>query len=470
MVASSHPLVTQAGLRVLHQGGNAVDAALAMAAIASVAEPNTNGLGGDMFAIVWNEGTLAGLNGSGRSAAHLASSEVAATGPDSVTVPGALRAWADLAGRYGRFGLDRALAPAAELADRGVRCTSRIADFWALADDAPWPTPGPGNRYRLPELATTLRKVAEDGPEAFYGGDVARAIASCCSLDEDDLAEHRSEWVEPMRRSYHGVDVCELPPNSQGVAALLALALFDGLEPSLHNQIEAMKLAFVDAYAHLADAPWPSQLLDEAHLARRRALVSPGSASTPAASRLADAGTTYLCVVDADGMAVSLIQSLYMSFGSGVVAPGTGVVLQNRGACFSAGPGHPNALAPRKRPFHTIMPGMLLRDGDLLGPFGVVGGAMQPQAHLQLVVHLVDQDAHPQAALDAPRWRVLDNWAIELEPGLAGELEALRRLGHEVAVGPTPHPFGSGQIILRTEGGALVGGSDGRADGYAAGM
>jgi gamma-glutamyltranspeptidase len=352
MVASSHPLVTQAGLRALHQGGNAVDAALAMAAIATVAEPNTNGLGGDMFAILWNEGTLAGLNGSGRSAAHLASSEVAATGPDSVPVPGALRGWADIAGRYGRFGLDRALGAAAELADRGVRCTSRIADFWTLADDA----------------------------------------------------------------------------------------------------------------------PWPSQLFDEAHLASRRALVSPGSASTPPASQLADAGTAYLCVVDTDGMAVSLIQSLYMSFGSGVVAPGTGVVLQNRGACFSPGPSHPNALAPRKRPFHTIMPGMLIRDGDLLGPFGVVGGAMQPQAHLQLVVHMLEGNAHPQAALDAPRWRLLDNWAVELEPGLAGEVDRLRSLGHEVTVGSTPHPFGSGQMILRTEAGALVGGSDGRADGYAAGM
>jgi gamma-glutamyltranspeptidase/glutathione hydrolase len=441
-----------------------------MAAIATVAEPNTNGLGGDMFAIVWNDGTLAGLNASGRSAAHLRSSEVAATGPDSVTVPGALRGWADLAGRYGRFGLDRALGAAADLADRGVRCTSRIADFWALADDAPWPAPDVGHLYRLPELATTLREVAEDGPEAFYGGEVARAIASCCRLDEADLAGHASEWVEPMRRSYHGVDVCELPPNSQGVTALLALALFEGLEPNLHNEIESMKLAFVDAYAYIADAPWPSQLFDEAHLASRRALVSPGSASTPPASRLPDAGTAYLCVVDADGMAVSLIQSLYMSFGSGVVAPRTGVVLQNRGACFSAGASHPNALAPRKRPFHTIMPGMLLRDGDLLGPFGVVGGAMQPQAHLQLVVHVVDRNAHPQAALDAPRWRLLDSWAVELEPGLAGEADRLRSLGHEVTVGSTPHPFGSGQMILRSEDGGLVGGSDGRADGYAAGM
>jgi gamma-glutamyltranspeptidase/glutathione hydrolase len=230
-----------------------------------------------------------------------------------------------------------------------------------------------------------------------------------------------------------------------------------------------MKLAFVDAYAHIADGPLPAELFDPVRLAARRALVSPTKAGSPTASQLADAGTVYLCVVDEDGMAVSLIQSLYMSFGSGIVAPGTGVVLQNRGACFSDVPGHPNALEPRKRPFHTIMPGMLVRDGDLLGPFGVVGGAMQPPAHLQLVRHLVDDGADPQAALDAPRWRLLDDWVVEVEPGLAGEVEGLRKLGHAAGVGTSPHPFGAGQIILRTPEGGLIGGSDARADGFAAG-
>ena len=469
MVSSSHPLVTQAGLRVLERGGNAADAALAMAATATIAEPNTNGLGGDMFAMVWKDGRLDGLNASGRSAAELRSSSVAPTGPDSITVPGALRGWADLADRYGRFGLDQALVAAADLADHGVLCTSRIADFWVLADVAPWPAPGAGNLYRLPELARTLRAVAEDGPDAFYRGDIARRIASCCALGEDDLAQHVSEWVEPLRLRYRGIEVCELPPNGQGAAALHALALFDGLNAGLHNEIEAMKLAFMDAYAHIADAPLPMELFDEANLARRRGLLSTTGAGSPPASKLGDADTVYLCAVDADGMAVSLIQSLYMSFGSGVVAPGTGVVMQNRGACFTDVPGHPNALAPRKRPFHTIMPGMLLRDGALLGPFGVVGGAMQPPAHFQLVNHVV-QEVPPQAALDAPRWRLLDDWAVEVEPGLAGEVETLRSLGHRVDVGTSPHPFGAGQIVLRAEGGGLIGGSDGRADGYAAGV
>ena len=470
MVSSSHPLVTQAGIRALERGGNAADAALAMAAIATVAEPNTNGLGGDMFAMIWKDGELDGLNASGRSAGELRSWAVSATGPDSITVPGALRGWADLADRYGRFGLDTALAPAADLADRGVRCTSRIADFWVLADVAPWPAPGAGNRYRLPELARTLRGVAEEGPDGFYRGDVARRIASCCALSEDDLAQHASEWVQPLRLRYHDIEVCEMPPNGQGAAALLALALFEGLDTSLHSQIEAMKLGFADAYAHITDAPFPMALFDEEHLARRRELVSPTRAGSPPASPLAEADTVYLCAVDGDGMAVSLIQSLYMSFGSGVVAPGTGVVLQNRGACFTDAADHPNALAPRKRPFHTIMPGMLVTEGELLGPFGVVGGAMQPPAHLQLVQRLAVEGAHPQAALDAPRWRLLDDWAVEVEPGLAGEIETLRDLGHRVEVGVTPHPFGAGQIILRTDSGALIGGSDSRADGYAAGL
>ena len=471
MVSSSHPLVTQAGLRALESGGNAVDAALAMAAIATVAEPNTNGLGGDMFAMVFRDGQLDGLNGSGRSGSGTrSSSRVAATGPDSVTVPGALRGWADLAERYGRFGLDRALAPAADLASTGVRCTSRVHDFWVLADRAPWPDPGAGNVYQLPELAQTLRNIAENGPEELYSGEVGRQIAACCSVTEDDLARHESEWVQPLKRRYHGIDVCELPPNCQGAAALLALALFDGLDPSLHSQIEAMKLAFADAYAYISDAPLPAHLLDESHLAERRLLISPATAGDPSPSRLPDADTTYLCAVDGDGMAVSLIQSLYMSFGSGVVAPGTGVVLQNRGACFSDLPGHPNALGPGKRPFQTIMPAMLLDEGDLLGPFGVVGGAMQPPAHLQLVCHIVDEGAHPQAALDAPRWRLLDDWTVELEPGLADELAGLRKLGHNVEVGSSPHPFGAGQLILRSGTGGLIGGSDGRADGYAAGF
>ncbi len=469
MVAASHPLAVQAGLRALASGSNAVDAALAAAAVLTVAEPTDNGVGGDAFALVWHGGRLHGLNGSGRSPAELPpDARVEAAGPRSVTVPGAVRAWADLAERFGRLGLDAALAPAADLAARGLACSARIAHKWALASLAPWPAPRVGERFRLPELAATLRRLAEEGPEAFYRGELAAAIASACWLSEDDLAAHGSEWVEPLRLAYRGVEVCELPPNGQGAAALIALGLYDGLEPGLHSQLEAMKLALADAYAHVADAPLPELLLDPAHLAERRRLVRPDRASAPLASALPRGGTTYLCAVDGEGMAVSLIQSVYGSFGSGVVAPGTGIVLQNRAAGFVEEHGHPNRLAPARRPFHTIIPGLLLEGGRLLGPFGVMGGAMQPQGHLQVVLRLVDEGADPQAALDAPRWRVEADGAVELEPGLWGEEEALRALGHEVRRAVLPHGFGVGQAILRL-GDAWIGGSDPRGDGFAAG-
>jgi gamma-glutamyltranspeptidase/glutathione hydrolase len=469
MVATSHPLASAAGLAAFQEGGNAVDAALAAAAVLAVAEPTDNGLGGDAFALVWHEGTLHGLNGSGRSPRVLDGGGVDASGPRSVTVPGAVRAWADLAERFGRLGLERPLARAADLAARGVACTARIADKWARAHDAPFPAPRLGERFVIPGLAGTLARIASEGPAALYEGEVAAAIAAASWLDAQDLAEHRSEWVEPLRYDYRGVEVCELPPNGQGAAALVALALYDGLPPGLHSQVEAMKLALADAHAYFADGPLPPELLEPAHLAVRRALVSPDRALDPQPSRLPQGGTTYLCAVDADGTAVSLIQSVYGSFGSGVVAGGTGVVLQNRAAGFVEEDGHPNRLAPARRPFHTIIPGMLLEGDGLLGPFGVMGGPMQPQGHLQVVLRLVDHGDDPQAALDAPRWRVDTGRRVHLEPGLWHAAPELERLGHEVARGTVVHDFGVGQAILRL-GDALVGGSDGRGDGYAAGV
>jgi gamma-glutamyltranspeptidase/glutathione hydrolase len=468
MVATSHPLATLAGLRALERGGNAVDAALAAAATLTVAEPTENGVGGDAFAIVWHDGALHGLNGSGRAPAVLDALHVDETGPRSVTVPGAVRAWADLAERFSRLGLEAALAPAAALAKRGLACTARVADKWAGAPLAPWPAPPPGGRYRLPELAATLRRVAEHGPEAFYAGEIAASVASACWLSEDDLGAHRSEWVEPLRHEYRGVEVCELPPNGQGAAALIALALYDGLEPGLHSRIESMKLALADVHAHVADDPFPGELLEPSHVARRRALVEQGSVLDPAPSVLPRGGTTYLCAVDGEGTAVSLIQSVYGSFGSGVVAPGTGVVLQNRASGFVVDEGHPNRLAPGRRPFHTIIPGLLLEGGGLLGPFGVMGGAMQAQGHFQVVCRLVDEALDPQAALDAPRWRVGGGRAVLLEPGLEHERARLAALGHDVRVGDAQHLFGVGQMILR-HGDGWLGGSDPRGDGFAAG-
>jgi gamma-glutamyltranspeptidase/glutathione hydrolase len=469
MIATSHPLATQAGLRAFERGGTAVDAALAAAAVLTVAEPTDNGVGGDAFAIVWYDGGLFGLNGSGRSPAVLDGAGHHDFGPRSVTVPGAVRAWADLAGRFGRLGLDEAVVPAADLAEHGLACSARIGHKWSLAERAPWPAPAIGERYRLPELAATLRRIAEAGPEAFYRGEVAAAIAASCWLSEDDLAAHRSEWVQPLRLAHRGVEVCELPPNGQGAAALIALALYDGLEPGLHSQIEAMKLSLADVYAHVADAPLPAAILDPVHLAERRALVRTDRASAARPSQLPSGGTTYVCAVDADGTAVSLIQSLSDTFGSGVVAPGTGVVLQNRAAGFARGNDHPNRLAPAKRPFHTIIPGMLLADGGLLGPFGVMGGAMQAQGHFQVVSRLVDEGMDPQAALDAARWRVEEDGSVLLEPGIAGAEDGLRALGHVVRPAELQHPFGVGQMILRL-GNAWIGGSDGRGDGFAAGL
>ena len=469
MIATSHPLASAAGLEAFRAGGNAVDAALAAAVVLTVAEPTDNGPGGDAFAIVWHDGVLHGLNGSGRSPRRIDEVRVDESGPRSVTVPGAVRAWADLAERFGRLALDRALEHGAELAARGVACTARIAHKWSMADGAPFAAPTLGERFTIPDLAGTLRVLAVEGPDAFYRGRIAEAIAAASWLDEEDLAGHLSEWVEPLRYDYRGVEVCELPPNGQGAAALLALALYDGLEPGLHSQIEAMKLAFADVHAYVGDGPLPEQLLDPAHLATRRELVDPCRALEPGASVLPRGGTTYLCAVDGDGTAISLIQSLYGRFGSGVVAPGTGIVLQNRGAGFVETEGHPNRLAPGRRPFHTIIPGMLLDGEGLLGPFGVMGGPMQPQGHMQVVCRLVDHRDDPQAALDAPRWRVDGGLDVQLEPGLWGSLDELAALGHRVRRADDVHDFGVGQAILRL-GDALVGGSDGRGDGYAAAL
>jgi gamma-glutamyltranspeptidase/glutathione hydrolase len=469
LVATSHPLATRAGVRALEDGGNAVDAALAAAAVLTVAEPPETGVGGDAFAqLVW-DGRLVGLNGSGRSPARLDDGGVAPFGPRSVSVPGAVAAWNDLAARFGRLGLDRCLAPAIDLAENGLAATPRIAHLWRGAEEtgrAPFPAPAVGSVYRLPELGRTLCRIAEDGPDAFYTGPVAEAIAAATWLAADDLAAHRSEWVDPLRVSYRGVEVCELPPNTQGAAALVALGLLDGLEePGLHERIEAVKLGLADANRHVADEPLPPFLLDPAHLAERRALVGPRAGDAPASP---PGGTTYLCCVDEDRNAISFIQSLSEDFGSGVLAGDTGVVLQNRAAGFVDEPGHPNELRPGRRPFHTLVPGMLLEDGRLLGPFGVMGGAMQTQGHVQLV-HALRDGADPQAALDAARFRVVEGRQVALEPGLWDQADELRRLGHEPVLARAPDVFGVGQAILCV-GDALVGGSDGRGDGHAAGL
>lgn len=460
MVATSQPLATRAGLRALERGGNAADAVLAAAAALCVAEPMSTGIGGDAFALVWREGRLEGLDSAGPAPAFADPVEpVEESGPRSVTVPGAVAGWAALAERYGRLGLDAGLADAIDAAERGVAVAPRTAVAWGggRAPTELGPVPRIGERFRLPELARTLRGIAERGPDAFYRGPVARAIASSSWLAEEDLASFRPRWVEPLRLSYRGAEVAELPPPTQGVAALEALGLLGQSSPSLAGQIRCARLALEDAFARVRDGADVSDLLDPEFLARRRR--EPGRPAAEPAG-----GTVYLCAVDGDRMAVSFIQSLFEGFGSGVVAPGTGVVLQNRGACFGVG----GRVEPGRRPYHTIIPGLLLRDGELWGPFGVMGGFIQAQAHMQLVSALVDDALDPQAALDRPRFRI-DGDLVRLEEGLwerAGELEGL---GYRVVRDPDTFGFGGGQAILVT-GEALVGGSDSRKDGYAAGL
>jgi gamma-glutamyltranspeptidase/glutathione hydrolase len=460
MVATSQPLATRAGLRALERGGSAADAALAAAAVCCVTEPMSTGIGGDCFALVWRDGSIDGLDSAGPAPAAAEELEpVPERGPRSVTVPGAVAGWAALAERHGRLGLDACLADAIDAAERGFAVSPVTADAWA-SGEAPaelGPVPRVGDRVRLPELAATLRAIAESGPDAFYKGRVARAIAGASWVDEQDLSAFSPAWVEPLRIRYREHEVLELPPPTQGVAALEGLGLLEGMTTDLPGRIDAVRLALADALERVRDGADVSDLLDPAHLARRRLEPPPLAGEPPG-------GTIYLCAVDADRMAVSFIQSLYFGFGSGVVAPGTGVVLQNRGACFAV---H-GRVVPGRRPYHTIIPGMLLRDGGLAGPFGVMGGFIQAQAHVQLVSALLDDGLDPQAALDRPRFRVEQD-AVALEEGLWPEAERLEELGYRVSRDSELATFGGGQAIL-LRGDALVGGSDPRKDGYAGGL
>ncbi len=461
MVATSQPLATRAGLRALESGGNAADAALAAAAVLAVTEPTGNGIGGDNFAIVWKDGQADGLDSAGPAPANAAPlTPVDVDGPRSVTVPGAVGGWAALAERHGRLGLDACVSDAIDAAENGFAVTPLTAAAWQRGTRVPppyLPAPKVGEIVRLPELAATLRRIAEEGPSALYEGEVARAIASVTWLEESDLAAYEARWVEPLSVSYRGHTVLELPPPTQGVAALEGLGLLERSSPSLPSQIRCMQLALEDARERVRDGADVSELVSADYLDRRRA-------AAPAAVTEPPGGTVYLCAMDADRMAVSFIQSNYMGFGSGLAAPGTGIALQNRGACFSVS----GAVEPGKRPYHTIIPGMLLRGGALAGPFGVMGGFLQAQAHLQLVSAIVDDGLDPQAALERPRFMV-DGDVVLLEEGLWERDADLGALGVETVRETNVGYFGGGQAIL-VSGDVLVGGSDPRKDGYAAGF
>jgi gamma-glutamyltranspeptidase/glutathione hydrolase len=420
----------------------------------------STGIGGDAFALVWDGARLHGLDAAGPAPqAADPGFPVEARGPNSVTVPGALRGWARLAERFGRLGLDSLLGDAIVAAEEGFAVGVVTAAAWERSEPPVefGEPPSAGERVRLPELGRTLRRIAEDGPDLLYVGELASKIAEASWLDEQDLEAYQPAWVNPLRLDYRGVTVCELPPPTQGVAALEGLGLLGLGEPTLAAQVESVRLALEDARVRVRDGADVSDLLASESLEARRRGVPDRVAEPPG-------GTVYLCAVDGDAMAVSLIQSLYEGFGSGVVARDTGIVLQNRAACFAV----TGAVEPGRRPYHTIIPGMLLRGGALLGPFGVMGGFMQAQGHVQLVSALVDDGLDPQAALDRSRFRVQGDEVL-LEEGLWGRAGELEVLGLRPVPSRDDGAFGGGQAIL-IEGDVLFGGSDARKDGYAGGL
>ncbi|MBM4112363.1 MAG: gamma-glutamyltransferase family protein [Phycisphaerae bacterium] len=508
MVATGQPLAAQAGLEMLRAGGNAVDAAIATAAALTVVEPTANGLGSDAFAIVWDGTTLHGLNASGRSPASATvdrlgdATKVPSLGWQAVTVPGAISAWVELSKRFGSLPFERLLEPAIEYAARGYPVSPQCASGWDRAveryrDFEAWrktfarsgAAPRAGEIVSLPDHAATLKAIAESRGASFYRGALAKAIAAASNeaggwISLDDLGTHEPIWVEPWRVEHSGAQLCELPPNGQGVAALEALGILSRFDLStldrdcpdlLHLEIESMKAAFADARARIADPALgldrAKELIDPRFLDQRAGEIDSSRAREWGPGELKPGGTVYLCAADDSGMMVSYIQSNYEGFGSGVVVPGTGISLQNRGACFSMEAGHPNRYGPSKRPYQTIIPGFLMRGDEPLAAFGVMGGFMQPQGHLQVAVRLLDQDLNPQAALDGPRFQVMDDGSVAVEPGFTAEtLQELERRGHRIdRRSEKSVVFGGGQIVWRGEGGTWIGASDSRRDGQAVG-
>jgi gamma-glutamyltranspeptidase / glutathione hydrolase len=458
MVATSQQLATFNALEVLRAGGNAVDAALCAAAVLCVTEPHATGIGGDLFAIVRTpDGELHGLDAAGPAPRSAPAEPPAERGPRSCDVPGAVAGWQELTERFGSWGLDRVLAPAIDAAERGVVAGAATARIWGLTPHSPSRAPEFGQRFFMRELASTLRAIADGGPAAFYEGHVADEIVAASWLEHEDLAAYRARWVGPLNQPYRGVTVSELPPPTQGIAALEALAIMSDRHPTIQDEITAVSLALEDAFEHVRDGADVTKLLTPEHIDQRRAqraakIIEPGG------------GTTYMCVVDRDRTAVSLIQSLYDSFGSGVVAGSTGVVLNNRAACFSVN----GRIEPGRRPYHTLIPGMLTRGSELVGPFGVMGGFIQAQAHVQFVVELMRNGLDPQAALDRGRFRI-DGSTLSLEEPLWEFANQLGPLGFVVARPDEPAMFGGGQAIICKDE-CLFGGSDARKDGCALGF
>jgi len=509
-VATSQPLATQAGIAMLAKGGNAVDAALAAAITLTVVEPTGNGLGSDAFCILWDGKALHGLNASGRSPAGWMPERFGALGAmpergwETVTVPGAVSAWADLSARFGRLPFSDLFAPAIDHAERGFLVSPVIATLWQrgateLRDQPGFAAafmpngraPRTGELFRIPALAASLRAIADTKGEAFYRGALAERIADFArrhdaALSTDDLARHRNDWCGTLSQGFGGVALHEIPPNGQGIAALMALGIlaetdFTGLPPdsveALHLEIEAIKLAFADLTAYVADAAHmtgvtPTDLLQPDYLRRRAKTIDRNRAQAFSPGKPDRGGTVCLAATDESGMMVSYIQSNYAGFGSGVVVPATGISLQNRGCGFVLEAGHPNRVGPSKRPFHTIIPGFVMQGAAPLMAFGLMGGAMQAQGHVQMVVRTMIWNQDPQTAADAPRWRFISSHDVAVEPTMGeSAIAGLRERGHRITVEApdSAFAFGGAQLIRRIEGGYIAG-SDPRKDGCAIGF
>jgi len=510
MVATSQPLAAQAGLEMLKRGGNAIDAAIATAACLTVVEPTSNGIGGDAFALIWTKGKLHGLNASGYSPKNISAEKLKNRGlfkiPDlgviPVTVPGCPSAWAELSEKMGELSFSELLEPAINYAKEGYpvspicsfewkecfdiyrKLSGREFEEWFNCFTIKGRAPEIGEVWKSKDHTKTLISISESKAESFYRGELAERIHDFIKendgyLSKEDLAEYKPEWVTPISVNYMGYDIWEIPPNGQGLIALIALNILKNFDihfkedvETYHRQIEAMKLAFTDGQKYITDPRdmkvRTEELLSLEYGLERKALIE-NKAITPIPGKLQGGGTVYLATADDKGNMVSYIQSNYKGFGSGTVVPGTGIALQNRGKDFSLNIEDSNYLRPKKRTYHTIIPGFITK-GDLpvkeVGPFGVMGGYMQPQGHLQVIMNMIDFDLNPQAALDAPRWQWKQNKQIEVEKEMSHEIiEGLCRRGHEVVVSPIYTSFGRGQIILKDHSnGTLIGGTEKRAD------
>lgn len=512
MVCTGQPLAAQAGLRMLLQGGNAVDAAIATAIALTVVEPTANGLGSDAFALVWIKDKLYGLNGSGYAPAKLTPEALAERGitetiPDrgwqAVTVPGAPSAWAELHKKFGKLPFAKLFEPAIDYAENGFPVSPVAAKFWNRGleifsefkdkpEFAGWfatfvpegNAPKAGEIAKLPFHAKTLRLLADTYCESYYRGELAEAIANFSEatngfIAKGDLASYKAEWVEPISINYRGYDIWEIPPNGHGITALMALNILKGFDfdkkdtvETYHKQLEAMKLAFVDAKKYVTDPRYMhakvEDMLSETYAAKRRALIG-SEAIMPEAGDPFCGGTVYMCTADNEGNMVSFIQSNFKGFGSGVVIPGYGVALNDRGCDFKLDPKEENYLVPGKKSYHTIIPGFMTKDGRAVGPFGVMGGYMQPQGHVQVVMNTVDFLMNPQSALDCPRWQWVGEKRVQLEDRVPEEIiEGLKAKGHEIEIMSDYGSFGRGQIIWRDEEGVLCGATEPRTDGTVA--